>query len=257
MQPLRNQVMQSWRSDDKGATWHSLGTSPLPLCYNGLMVAFSDGAVLLMNDLAGPDSCRLWRNADRDRLWRSADQGDSWQSLSPPPWPPRTGASVVVLPDGAVLLLGGWDIHHGCLADVWRSDDRGTSWWQLPKPPWPARESASASAFEEGVVLIFGGLNPQRIPLGDAWCSGDSGASWRSIPEADGRYCCMPPPRSHASMVALSDGIFFQASLLLAGRASESSDLNEIWVVALLPRSTWAKEGLAAAVRWRRLQPPD
>ncbi|MCC7554523.1 MAG: hypothetical protein KO254_00155, partial [Methanoculleus marisnigri] len=47
-----------------------------------------------------------------------------------PDWPKRRAHTAVVLPDGDIILMGGW-ASGGYQNDTWRSDNGGTTWTQM------------------------------------------------------------------------------------------------------------------------------
>ena len=45
-----------------------------------------------------------------DDVWRSTDDGSTWtQMTASAGWSPRTGHSSVVMPDGSIMLMGGFN----------------------------------------------------------------------------------------------------------------------------------------------------
>ena len=115
----RNDV---WRSTDYGATWTMVsanaGLSPIWGC-NG--VVMPDGSIVLLGGTNG-------RSTYSNDLWRSTDKGATWSHMSENVgWSARVGSSSVAMPDGSIVLTGGWDAISNLRNDVWRFMPAGSS----------------------------------------------------------------------------------------------------------------------------------
>ncbi|WNZ62018.1 kelch repeat-containing protein [Myxococcus sp. MxC21-1] len=71
---------------------------------------------------------------------------------------PREHHATVVLPDGAVLMMGGEHYTTGALASVERFDLKTETWSSAPALDAP-REKLGALALGDGAVLVMGGGN--------------------------------------------------------------------------------------------------
>ena len=108
----RNDV---WRSIDNGTTWTevtaSAGLSPT-WGYNGLVMP--DDSIVLLGGTNGGSTYY-------HDVWRSMDKGATWAAVTGiVGWSPRVGASSVAMPDGSIVLTGGWDGIPNLKNDVWR-----------------------------------------------------------------------------------------------------------------------------------------
>jgi len=115
-----------WRSTDGGGNWTVVNASPgwtARLWHTS--VVLPDGSIVLMGGYT--DSGRT------NDTWRSDDYGATWKNITPSGgnlWSARFGHTSVVLPDGSIVLMGGYD--GGYKNDVWRlktagSNDRNTT----------------------------------------------------------------------------------------------------------------------------------
>ena len=115
-----------WRSTDAGTTWTlinaSVGGSPRG---GQNCLVMPDGNIILLGGRVGGDG----RSND---VWRSKDGGATWTMINDKRgWSPRYGQSSVVMPDGSIVLMGGWD---GEMEnDVYRSTDEGAHWSLVSK----------------------------------------------------------------------------------------------------------------------------
>ena len=106
----RNDV---WRSTDKGATWTQMtpGAGWSARLWHS-SVAMPDGSIVLTG---GADSGGTRKND----VWRSTDNGATWTQMTPAAgWSARHSQSSVAMPDGSIVLMGGYDGTRK--NDVWR-----------------------------------------------------------------------------------------------------------------------------------------
>ena len=54
------------------------------------------------------------------------------------------GHKSVVMPDGSIVLMGGYRCHAGLYDEVWRSTDNGASWMQVTASAGWSQEMVSA-----------------------------------------------------------------------------------------------------------------
>ncbi|WP_284738429.1 Kelch repeat-containing protein [Methanoculleus oceani] len=201
-----------WRSDDDGATWTRVNASAgwTPRHWH-TSVALPDGSIVLMG---GWDSTYLQVND----VWRSTDYGATWEEVatSGPIWTPREDHAAVTMPDGSIVLMGGYDGTR--LNDVWRSDDGGATWTQQTEHAgWTARAFHTAVTMPDGSIVLMGGHDGAM--KNDVWRSTDNGTTWEPLPDAgwDARY-------AHTSVV-LPDG----SILVMGGEDNGMIRLNDTW----------------------------
>ena len=61
-------------------------------------------------------------------IWRSTDEGATWSHITATVgWSARVGSSSVTMPDGSIVLIGGWDAISNLRNDVWRFMPVGSS----------------------------------------------------------------------------------------------------------------------------------
>jgi beta propeller repeat protein len=110
-----------WRSTDYGETWTQVNASAgwSSRC-RANCVTLPDGSIVLMGGSQGGYT----RYND---VWRSTDNGVTWTQMNASAgWSKRYGHSSVAMPDGSIVVMGGYD--GDAKNDVWRSTDTGTSW---------------------------------------------------------------------------------------------------------------------------------
>ena len=133
-------------------------------------------------------------------------------------WAARDGHSMVLIPDGSIILMGG-DLKN----DTWRSSDNGSTWTLMNESSgWTERNFQSSVVVPDGNILLMGGveLNRGDLPHNDTWRSSDDGATWTLVNESSGWTA-----RYHHCSVALSDG-----SILVMGGAEDIDQyLNDVW----------------------------
>jgi len=148
-------------------------------------------------------------------VWRSIDTGATWMQLPDAGWTARTSHSSVVMPDGSIVLTGGWD-SSGYKNDVWWSTNNGTTWAQVnASAGWLVRGSHTSVAMPDGSIVLMGGYSSKN----DVWRSMDNGATWTQVNASagwTGRY-------GHSS-VAMPDG-----SIVLMGGTTGGSWKNDVW----------------------------
>jgi subtilisin family serine protease len=105
----------AWRSTDKGATWTQMNASAGWSPRDGhSSVVMPDGSIVLMG---GYDGSGFNRKND---VWRSTDNGATWIQLTESAgWSGREGLSNVVMPDGSIVVMGGYSYGFNN-NDVWR-----------------------------------------------------------------------------------------------------------------------------------------
>ncbi|MDP3396887.1 MAG: DUF3821 domain-containing protein [Methanoregula sp.] len=200
-----------WRSTDNGATWTMVNSSPgwAPRGDHRTEV-MADGSIVLMGGATS--------SGYANDVWRSPDNGATWTQVitSGPMWSPREGHATVVMPDGSIVLMGGYN-GINFMNDVWGSSDNGATWSQAPSPAgWNPREDHTAVTMPDGSIIVMGGSSGFN---NDMFRSKDKGFSWgrpNLSVEWDTRV-------GHTS-VAMPDG-----SIVLMGGKDDTSAKNDVW----------------------------
>ncbi|MDD1689923.1 MAG: PGF-pre-PGF domain-containing protein [Methanoregula sp.] len=110
-----------WRSTDKGESWTQMnkGAWDTGRGYPSSVV-MPDGSIILTG---GRTSDGRYKND----VWRSTDNGASWTQVNTNAWDSgRNGHSSVALPDGSIVIMGGYD-SSGYKNDVWRLAPAGST----------------------------------------------------------------------------------------------------------------------------------
>ena len=155
--------------------------------------------------------------------WRSADNGATWtQANASSGWRVREGSASVALPDGTILLMGGYGGFEGCYNDTWKSVDEGATWVLVnASSGWAARAGHTSVVLPDGSIVLSGGRwVGSGVEYNDTWRSADNGATWTRMNASPG----WAARDSHASVV-LPDG-----SIVLSGGFDGSSVYyNDTW----------------------------
>jgi PKD repeat protein len=167
-----------WKSTDKGATWTQINANAgwtgrtNPNC-----VVLSDGSIVLMGGFGsgGTDFHDVWKSTDGGVTWTQVTAGAGWSA--------RAESNAVVLPDGSIVLMGGFvngDSSHK--TDVWRSVDGGATWTQMTASAgWGSRQYPAVVALPDNSIVLMGGSS-----LNDTWRSTDAGATWTQVNASSG-----------------------------------------------------------------------
>ena len=159
-----------WRSTDNGASWilQTAGAG-----WTGRVrhssVALPDGSIVL----TGGD---VSRDIFINDTWRSTDNGATWTRMNASAgWTARSQHSSVVMPDGSIVLMGGY-IGAGNKNDVWRSTDNGAMWTKVnASAAWTARRYHSSVAMLDGSIVLMGGYGGSN--KNDVWRFMPAGSS--------------------------------------------------------------------------------
>jgi PKD repeat protein len=82
------------------------------------------------------------------------------------------------MPDGSIVLMGGYDDIDGYKNDVWRSTDNGAMWTQVnASPGWTARSDHSSVAMADGSIVLTGGYDDIDGYKNDVWRTMPAGSS--------------------------------------------------------------------------------
>ena len=135
-------------------------------------------------------------------------------------WPARYGHSTVLLPDGSLVLMGGYDGENR-LNDVWRSTDQGATWTPLTAAAeWTARRYHASAVLPDGSIVLVGGDDDEAGYKNDVWRSTDKGATWTQQTAA-----ALWTDRCFHTIGVLSDG----SILLMGGLSSNFTLWNDVW----------------------------
>ena len=176
----RNDV---WRSTDYGATWMLVNASAWSWGrFEHSSVMMPDGSIVVMGGYDGG-----WARND---VSRSTDNGVTWTQMKPDDttgWTARSGHSSVVMPDGSIVLMGGYG-GGPVKNDTWRSTNNGTSWTQInASSGWAGRLGHSSVVMPDGSIVLMGGQieghDAEMNPLykNDLWRSTNDGATWTLV----------------------------------------------------------------------------
>jgi PKD repeat protein len=96
-----------WKSSDFGATWAEINSSP---GWEGRdfhnMVTMPDASIILMGGISRSGPATYTYHND---TWQSRDNGTTWQQVnSTAQWPARYGAGAVLIPNGSIVIMGGY-----------------------------------------------------------------------------------------------------------------------------------------------------
>ncbi|WP_067052512.1 PKD domain-containing protein [Methanofollis ethanolicus] len=233
-----NYLNDTWRSTNGGETWTKVNASAGWTVRDGhAAVALPDGSVIIMG---GCDGSGNYLND----TWRSTNGGTTWTEVNASAgWPARDGHAAVALPDGSVIVMGGYD-GNNCLNDTWRSTNNGKTWEQVPNANWTARYGSAAVALPDGHVLVMGGDSGNY--LNDTWRSTDGGTTWTEVNASAGWSA-----RKYLAAVALPDG----SVLVMGGYDDSCNDRNDVWrstdegeTWEQLPDANWTERESHAAV---------
>merc|ERR1719223_1790479 len=92
------------------------------------------------------------------------------------PWVERSHFSAILLPSGAVMIMGGQKLNGNYTLlekfnDVWTFEDNA-AWREVSDAaPWPARSGFGAIALQDGNVLVMGGQSSGMQCLNDVWAA--------------------------------------------------------------------------------------
>jgi hypothetical protein len=93
-------------------------------------------------------------------------------------WAGRIAQSSVILPDGSIVIMGGYDGGSTLYNETWRSIDNGETWTeQNASSGWVARWSQTTVSMGDGSIVLMGGYDGTSR-LNDTWRSTDSGVTW-------------------------------------------------------------------------------
>lgn len=184
-----------------------------------------DGSVLILGGYCWVDGIGHVYYND---VWRSTDRGATWTCINGSAgWTPRAAPSVVVLPDGGIVLSGGESADYQYWNDTWRSDDGGVTWTRVnASGGWLPRGKHAGVALPDGDIVIMAGFNLENRCLSDVWISHDRGGNWTIVNAG-----AMWGLRQYPASVALPDG----SIVLMGGMAwTDTQDFfyKDTWISA-------------------------
>jgi PKD repeat protein len=203
----------TWRSTDKGATWALMNASSGWEARGGhTTVTLPDGSIGLM----GGSVANMGLVND---TWRSTDKGSTWTLMNASPgWTARISHTSVAMPDGSIVLMGGYVPYSG-LNDTWRSTDNGATWTQInASSGWINRYMHQSVVTPDGSIVLMGGWSHKYY--NDTWQSADNGATWAEVNASSGWS-----ERIWHTSVAMPDG----SIVLMGGELESGTILNDVW----------------------------
>ena len=196
--------------------------------------ASPDGSFMLMGGHDG--------NYPLNDTWRSFDSGMNWvRGNEIVGWSARTSHSCAAMPDGSIILTGGY-AHDGSITglsklknDTWFLYPSGASWMRInASSGWIARSDHAMVVLPDNSIVLMGGYDDSSggysNDLSDVWLSDDSGTRW-TLMTASAPW----GPRSDMSAFAMPDG-----SIILAGGSHYPATYNDTWRSADKGR-TWTQ----------------
>lgn len=179
----KSALNDTWRSTDRGVTWmQQNGSSGWPGRKGHSCAALPDGSIVLMG---GRESTNSQSGSNLNDTWKSTDNGVTWTLVNASSgWTGRAYHTSVALPDGSILLMGGWDgTVFGNLSfrnDTWRSTDHGETWTlQNAGSGWLKRIDHHSVALPDGSVVLTGGWGDGGSYRNDTWRLPPAGSSIR------------------------------------------------------------------------------
>ena len=147
-------VNDVWQSGDQGETWIRVNASTGWTPRDSLAIAvLPDSSIIVSGGtLAGGYS-------QFNDVWRSTDKGVTWTEMTPhAQWSPRYGHRTVVMPDGSIVLTGGYTFGTGMfMNDVWRSSDMGATWTLVnANAGWRGRILHTSVVMPDGSIVLMG-----------------------------------------------------------------------------------------------------
>ena len=204
-----------WRSTDMGKTWtQQTAHAKWPARYGQTNVVMPDGSIVLMGG-----KIRAY-GQDLNDVWRSTDMGVTWtQQTANAAWHARYAATSAVMPDGSIVLMGGYS-DNGYWRDVWRSTDMGKTWTQqTAHANWSIRAGLSNAVMPDGSIVLMGGrIISTRYD--DVWRSTDMGVTWTQ----QTANAAWSSHAAHTSVV-MPDG----SIMLMGGMANDTNWQNSVW----------------------------
>ena len=201
------------------------GTTPLPVSFTDLSSDNPTGWAWYFGD-------ENWTSL----AWTQVNTGTGWSF--------RSGHSSVAMPDGRIVVMGGFNNVSGLKNDVWQSTNNGVTWTQVnASAGWAPRYGHSGVVLADGSILVMGGfvgasqgtsrgtsLLPPKLSVShgfadgssitnDVWRSTDNGVTWTRVTANAGWSA-----RSYQRTVVMTD-----SSIVLMGGADTNGIKNDVW----------------------------
>jgi PKD repeat protein len=165
-------------------------------------------------------------------------------------WSARYEHSSVAMPDGSIVLMGGYDGNPNYKDDTWRSTNNGTTWTLVnASSGWSARYHHTSVAMVDGSIVLMGGYDGGY--KNDTWRSMDNGATWTLVNASSG----WSGRQAHTS-VAMVDG----SIVLMGGYDVSGNYKNDTWR-SMNNGTTWtrvnASSGWSARADHTSVSMPD
>jgi len=195
---------EPWRQVNLSAGWSARDSHS--------SVAMPDGSIVLTG---GYDSSGYYKND----TWRSTDKGTRWTLMNASAgWSARGSHSSVAMPDGSIVLMGGYG-DNKFRNDIWRSTNNGTTWTQVNVSfGWSARYAHSSVVLPDGSIVLTGGWDSVGYK-NDTWWSTNNGARWTRVNASSGWTA-----RWGHSSIVMPDG-----TIVLTG-GNDGSFKNDVWL---------------------------
>lgn len=167
-----------WRSTDGGVSWSQItANAEWPARFAFSSNVLPDGSIVVIGGHGGDPSNYHYLND----VWRSTDNGATWQIMTGNgTWQPRNRHSTVVMPDGTIVLMGGYYSDSGgtWMTDVWLSKDNGATWKEANIDAWAGtgREASESVVLPDGRIVAMGGIAEANF-LNDVWVISPAGSS--------------------------------------------------------------------------------
>ena len=144
-----------------------------------------------------------------------------WMQVNTSPgWSERREHSSVVMPDGTIVLMGGYSDVDGYRNDTWQSTDDGVTWTLVnASSGWAPRSAHSSVVMPDDSIVLMGGETGSGS-VNDTWRSTDEGATWTQVNASPGWSA-----RRQLSSVAMPDG----SIVLMGGYSDVDGYRNDVW----------------------------
>ncbi len=217
--------------------WTEMNVSPgWAARWGQASVVMPDGNIVLMGGFIGNGQV-VGSDRYTNDTWRSTDEGASWELMNTSPgWSIRGYENGVAMPDGKIILMGGYG-PYGYFNDVWRSSDEGTTWDIVnASPGWSPRFGQSSVVMPDGTIVIMGGYGFYDFD-NDVWKSSNEGATWMEVNASPGWS-----KRYSQSSIVTPDGDI----ILFGGYDSGKNYMNDVWR-STDEGATWTEENTSAS----------
>ena len=132
-------------------------------------------------------------------------------------WSKRDASGSLAMPDGSIVLMGGYYGTGYMYNDTWRSTDRGATWTLMNSSSgWSERNYPSTLSMPDGSIVLIGGSGSSSY--NDTWRSTDNGATWTQMTSS------APWTGRLTESVVMPDG-----SIVIMGGQDDSGNRNDTW----------------------------